>query len=213
MKVFWELTAARFLILGVIIFSLLLFFQPFIACWLGQQYQLSNIIVYLLIFNLFIRYQTAAVYIYAGSAGLYADVWAVWTELIVNVSLTLLLAPFYGIAGILLGKIISFGFISSFWKPYYLFSQTFHRSVWEYWRGMAPYYLVFAVFTLLSLWLKGTVIDPHSDSFISLAIYGFVVTVPLFTIFFILLFQFTPGMKYFVARKPAIYTILNRITF
>ena len=213
MKVFWELTAARFLILGVIIFSLLLFFQPFIACWLGQQYQLSNIIVYLLIFNLFIRYQTAAVYIYAGSAGLYADVWAVWTELIVNVSLTLLLAPFYGIAGILLGKIISFGFISSFWKPYYLFSQTFHRSVWEYWRGMAPYYLVFAVFTLLTLWLKGTVIDPHSDSFISLAIYGFVVTVPLFTIFFILLFQFTPGMKYFVARKPAIYTILNRITF
>ena len=63
MKVFWELTAARFLILGIIILSLLLFFQPFIGCWLGQQYQLSNIIVYLLIFNLFIRYQTAAVYI------------------------------------------------------------------------------------------------------------------------------------------------------
>ena len=111
MKIFWELTAARFLILGVIIFSLLLFFQPFIGCWLGTEYQLSDVIVYLVIFNLFMRYQTAAVYIYLGSAGLFSDVWAAWTELIVNISVTLLLAPTYSIAGILLGKIISFGFI------------------------------------------------------------------------------------------------------
>ena len=213
MKVFWELTAARFLILGVIIFSLLLFFQPFIGCWLGTDYQLSDIIVYLVILNLFIRYQTAAVYIYLGSAGLFSDVWTAWTELIVNISVTLLLAPSYGIAGILLGKIISFGIISSFWKPYYLFSQAFHRSVWEYWRGMAPYYIIFALFTLLTIWLKQSVIDIHSDSFLSLAFYGAIVSIPLFIAFFILLFLFTTGMKFFVARKPAVFKILNHITF
>ena len=213
MKVYWELTATRFLLLGVVIFSLLLFFQPFIGCWLGKQYQLSNIIVYLLIFNLFMRYQTAAVYIYLGSAGMFSDVWAAWTELIVNIAITLLLAPTYGIVGILLGKIISFGFISSFWKPYYLFSQTFHKSVWEYWRGMAPYYIIFVFCALLTIWLKQTIIDPHSDSFLSLAVYGFAVAIPIFAAFFILLFVFTPGMKYFVARKPKIYTILNHIRF
>ena len=213
MKVFWELTATRLFILGIIILFLLLFIQPFIGCWLGEQYQLSNIIVYLLIFNLFIRYQTAAVYIYAGSAGLFSDVWAAWAELILNLSITLILAPIYGIAGILLGKIISFGIISSFWKPYYLFSQTFHRSVWEYWRGMAPYYFIFAAFVVLTIWLKKVVIDPHSDTFISLALYGFAVVVPLLSIFFILLFQFTPGMKYFIARKPALMKVLNHITF
>ena len=213
MKVFWELTAARFLILGIIIFSLLLFFQPFISCWLGKEYQLSDIIVYLVIFNLFIRYQTAAVYIYLGSAGLFSDVWAAWTELIVNISVTLLLAPTYGIAGILLGKIISFGFISSFWKPYYLFSQAFHRSAWEYWRGMAPYYIIFILFTLSTIWLKQNVIDLHSDTFLSLAIYGLAISIPLFVFFLILLFQFTPGMKFFIARKPAVLKILNHITF
>lgn len=213
MEIFWELTAARFFILGVIIFSLLMFFQPFIGCWVGQQYQLSNIIVYLLIFNLFIRYQTAAVYIYIGSAGLFGDVWAAWIELAVNLSVTLLLAPTYGIAGILLGKIISFGVISSFWKPYYLFSRTFHRSVWEYWRGMAPYYILFILYALLVIWLKQTIIDKHADSFLSLAIYGSAISIPLFISFFILLFQFTPGMKYFVARKPSVYKVLNHITF
>ena len=213
MKVFWELTAARFLILGIIIFSLLIFIQPFIGCWLGQQYQLSDIIVYLLIFNLFIRYQSAAVYIYMGSAGLFGDVWAAWIELFLNISLTLILAPIYGIAGILLGKIISFGIISSFWKPYYLFSRTFHKSVWEYWRGMVPYYIIFTLFTVLTIWLKRTVIDPHSDSLLSLGFYGTMVSVPLYLAFFLLLFLFTPGLKYFVARKPALYNILNHITF
>lgn len=213
MKVFWEMTAARFLILGIIIFSLLMFFQSFIGCWLGEQYQLSNIIVYLLIFNLFIRYQTAAVYIYIGSSGLFSDVWAAWIELFMNISITLVLAPTYGIAGILLGKILSFGIISSFWKPYYLFSHTFHRSVWEYWRGMIPYYIIFAIFTLLTIWLKYAVIDMHSHSFLSLALYGLSISIPLFAAFFILLFLFTPGMKYFVARKPTIYKIMNHITF
>ena len=213
MKIFWELTAVRFMILGIIIFSLLLFFQPFIGCWLGTRYQLSTIVVYLVIFNLFIRYQTAAVYIYLGSAGLYSDIWASWTELVVNITVTLLLAPTYGIAGILLGKIISFGLISTFWKPYYLFSQAFHRSVWEYWRGMAPYYIIFTLFICLTLWLKHTVINMHSDSFFMLAAYGAVVYIPLCTTFFFILFYFTSGMRYFVARKTAIYNILNHLTF
>ena len=213
MKVFWELTAARFFILGVIIFSLLLFIQPFIGYWLGRHYQLEDIIIYLLIFNLFVRYQTAAVYIYLGSAGLFADVWANWTELIINLSVTLLLAPTYGIVGILLGKIISFFFISSFWKPYYLFSKGFHKSVWVYWRGMTPYYLLFIIFTALTLWLKFSVIDQCVDSIWSLALYGVAISIPLFAAFFLLLFQFTNGMKYFVARKPAIYHLIQRITF
>ena len=213
MKVFWEMTAARFFILGVIIFSLLLFLQPFISCWFGQQYQLSNVIVYLLIFNLFIRYQSAAVYIYIGSAGLFSDMWAAWVELIVNISAILLLAPSYGIIGILSGKILSFAFISSFWKPYYLFSQAFHKSVLDYWRGMTPYYIIFTLFTLLTIFLKQTIIIPHSNTLLSLIVYGSAISIPLFTAFFILLFQFTKGMKYFVARRPFVYRILNHITF
>lgn len=212
MKVYWEMTAARFFILGLIIFSLLMFFQPFIGCWLGQQYQMEEVIVYLLIFNLFIRLQPAAVYIFIGASGLYSDVWAAWIELIINLSITLLLAPAYGIIGILLGKIISFSLISFFWKPYYLFSQGFHKSVWDYWRGMAAYYILFTIFAILALCLKFMIIDRYVDSFLSLIVYGIITYIPLLCAFFILLFQFTTGMKYFAARKPFIYKALLLIT-
>ena len=213
MKVFWEMTAIRFFIMGIIIFSLLLFFQPFIGCWLGHDYKLSDFIVYLLILNLFIRYQSAAVNIYIGSAGLFSDVWGAWAELIINLTVTLLLAPLYGICGILLGKILSLAFISLFWKPYFLFSKGFHKSIWIYWRGMAPYYIIFVLTTLLTIWLKHTIIDPHSETFFSLITYGTIVSLPLFVLFFILLFRLTPGMKYFIARKPTLYCIIKRITF
>ena len=212
MKVYWEMTAARFFILGIIIFSLLMFLQPFIGCWLGQQYQMEEVIVYLLIFNLFIRLQPAAVYIFIGASGLYSDVWAAWIELIINLSITLLLAPAYGIIGILLGKIISFSLISFFWKPYYLFSQGFHKSVWDYWRGMTAYYVLFTIFAVLALWLKHMVIDIYVDSFGSLIVWGGLTYISLVVVFFILLFQFTKGMKYFVARKPAIYKFFQFIT-
>lgn len=212
MKVFWELTAARFFILGLIIFSLLLFFQAFVNCWLGQQYLLDDIIVYLLIFYIFVRYQSAAVYIYMGSAGLFSDVWASWIELFLNLSITILLAPTYGIIGILLGKIISFTLISAFWKPYYVFNKALHKSVWVYWKGMFPYYIIFAAFTILSLWLKYSFIDCHVFSLVTLLLYGIVIITPLLISFFLLMFQFTNGMKYFVARKPAVYHLIQRIT-
>lgn len=212
MKVFWELTAARFFILGLIIFSLLIYFQTFVYYWLGQQYLLDDVIVYLLIFYFFVRYQSAAVYIYMGSAGLFSDVWASWVELFLNLSVTILLAPTYGIIGILLGKIISFTLISAFWKPYYVFTKGLHKNIREYWKGMMPYYIIFAIFTIISLWIKHSVIDCHVNSFTTLIIYGSAVSIPLLAMFFLLLFQFTKGMKYFVARKPGIYHFLQHIT-
>ena len=80
--------------------------------------------------------------------GLYNDTWSAWVELTINVSITIIAGYYYGITGILLGKIISFSLISVFWKPYYLFTQAFHKSVWHYWRGMLPYYVIFALFTI-----------------------------------------------------------------
>lgn len=205
MKIFWEMTAVRFLLLGIIIFPLIMYIQSFIGCWLGKEYQLEEIIVYLIIFNFFIYLQNGTVYIFIGAAGLFSDVWAAWSELIVNLVVTLLLAPFYGIIGILLGKILSVFFINFFWKPYYLFTHGFHKSVWIFWKGMIPYYVLFTLFASLSILLKETIVDTQVHSIISLTAWGIIFTIPLLTCYFFLLFYFTKGMKYFIARKPSIY--------
>jgi O-antigen/teichoic acid export membrane protein len=209
MKVFWELTAIRFLIVGFVIFFFLLFMQPFIRCWLGPQWLLSDLIVYLLLTNVFIFISRGVVEMYIGASGLFQDVWAAWTELIVNLGITFSLAPFIGIPGILIGKIVSVFFIAIFWKPYFLFTQGLHQPVSVYWRGMSLYYAVFAVFLLVTLMLKLFVIDPNVRSWGSLIGYGFAIFPLLLALYFFALLVFTRGMKYFVARKPQLYQRLS----
>lgn len=209
MKVFWELTAIRFLITGAVVFGLLLFLQPFVTCWFGTQYRLSDLIVYLLIFNIFIFLSRGVVENYISAHGLFSDVWAAWTELALNLTVTLCLAPFYGIVGILLGKISSVFFIAIFWKPYFLFSRGLKKSVFVYWRGMLPYYTIFIVFTTIGLVLKYFIVDPQATTLPRLLCYGLLTYPILILLYFITLFSTTRGMKYFVARKPKLYHILS----
>lgn len=209
MKVFWELTAIRFLICGIVIFGLLLFIQPFVTCWFGPQYRLSDTIVYLLVFNIFIFLSRGVVENYISAHGLFSDVWAAWTELALNLAITLCLAPFYGIVGILLGKILSVFFIAMFWKPYFLFTKGLKKSVAVYWRGMMPYYLIFAVFLCITMLVRYYVVEPKSTTLLRMVGYGFLTYPILLLLFFLTLFFITRGMKYFVARKPAIYNLLK----
>ena len=210
MKIYWEMTAARYLILGIVIFPLLMFLQPFVAYWFGEQYLLSNLIVFLIILNVFLLLHNGTVMIFIGASGLFSDVWATWAELITNLTVTLLLAPHFGIVGILLGKIVSIGFIGIFWKPYFLFTSGFHKSVKVFWKGMIPYYIAFFLFTGIAFVIKAYVIDIYVNSFLSLIILSIVINTPLILFYFITLFLLTKGMKYFVARKPAIYSIMSR---
>ena len=147
---------------------------------------------------------------YISAHGLFSDIWAAWTELIANITITLCLAPFFGIVGILLGKIISMFFIAMFWKPYFLFTKGLQKSVTVYWRGMLPYYLIFAVFLCVTLLLRYYVIEPQVTNLLQLTGYG-VLTYPLLLlIYFLTLFYITSGMKYFIARKPALYQKLKK---
>ena len=210
MKVFWELSAVRIFITGFVVFGLLLFLQPFVVCWFGPQYRLSDLIVYLLVFNIFIYLSRGVVEMFISAHGLFSDVWAAWTELAVNIAVTLSLAPFYGIVGILLGKIVSVFFIATFWKPHFLFTRGLHRCTADYWRGMAPYYINFALFLAVTLLLRTFVVEPYATSLLRLLGCVAVVFPLLAALYFLTLFATTSGMKYFVGRKPSLY---QRISF
>ncbi|MEA4915955.1 sugar transporter [Proteiniphilum sp.] len=201
-KVFWELTALRFIIVGIVIFSLFLFMQPFIACWLGKEFLLSDTILYLLLIHIFIMLSRGVVQMYIHAYGLYSDVWASWTEVIINILVTFIAGYFYGITGILIGKIVSVIGIALLWKPYYLFKFGIKQPFTSYWKGMFPYYVIFGGCMFLIIPVKYFIIDIYVDSFFKLLIYAIAVMIPLLIIYFFLLYKITSGMKYFMVRLP-----------
>ena len=211
MKVFWEMTAARYLILGIVIFPLLLFLQSFVGLWFGERYLLSEFVVHLIILNIFLMLHNGTVLIFIGAHGLFSDIWAVWTEFLLNITITLLLAPHFGIVGILIGKMISIAFSGVIWKPYFLFTQGFHKSVKVFWKGMVPYYVAFFLFVAICILIRPLIIVPYVNSLTMLVVIGIGLLVPLILLYFLTLFFLTKGMKFFVARKPAVYRILKKM--
>ena len=51
----------------------------------------------------------------------------------------------WGIIGILTGKIVSLLTIVVLWKPYYLFSAGFKKTVWHYWKNVLRNYAISSI--------------------------------------------------------------------
>lgn len=208
MKVFWELTAIRFFFVGIIITGFLYFTEPFIVYWLGEQYLMDRWVLYLILINLFIMLSRGTVEMYIASYGLFGDVWAAWTELGLNLVITIVGGYYWGIWGILIAKVVSSFGIALFWKPYYLFRNGLKLPVWEYWKGMIPYYVLLAVMIGGSFPMR-LIITTYVHNMFILIVAAVMYVVVFGCIYLVLLYYCTRGMKYFVARVPAVHRIFN----
>lgn len=200
MQVFWEMLTIRHFVAGFLCFSTYHFVEPLISVWLGEQYILDRTITALLSVYIYISASRGVVDMYNHAHGLYADTWSAWTELAINIIVTIIAGYFWGIIGILLGKIISTGIIILLWKPYYLFKSGLQLRYAYYWAGAYRYYLV-SIFSILS----GHYILQHihinaSDNYLSWFYYCIAGTAIYLSINIILVLCFCKGSKDSIRR-------------
>ena len=202
-SVFWELIAVRFIVGGIMVFGIYCFIEPFITLWLGSEYVLDHWILVLLMANIFIMQVRGPVDMFNSAFGHYADVWAAWAEGIINIAVTLATAPFLGICGILLGKIVSLLAIVVIWKPIYLYRDGFKLTLWQYWRNLLPYYLCFAASFAFGLLInKYLPLDAYANFaiWISKAV---ICCIAFGVIYFAILILFSKGARDFKNRLVA----------
>ena len=145
LQVFWEIQSLYFFIAGLVVFSIYHFIDSFVYLWLGEEYVLNHLILVLLLANVFIMLIRNTVDMFNSAYGHFADTWSAWAEGISNIIITLFLAPFMGISGILIGKIISLVLFVLLWKPYYLFHVGLRLSVKRYWANVIKYLCLFII--------------------------------------------------------------------
>ena len=203
-KVFWEITTIRHFVAGFLCFSIYHFLEPFICLWLGHEYLLSHNILILLIITIYIGTSRGSVDMFNATHGLFADTWSAWTELLMNIVMTIVGGYLWGIAGILLSKVITTSLIGLLWKPYYLFHSGLHLPYSTYWRGAIRNYTVSIVsFASAHLILELIKIDAYNNylqwmffCLLGILIYGI--------INFTLVYLFCKGTKDLVSRIPSI---------
>jgi O-antigen/teichoic acid export membrane protein len=195
LQVFWEIQSIYFLIAGLVVFSIYHFIDSFICLWLGEEYILNETILILLLINVFIMLIRNTVDMFNGAYGHFADTWSAWAEGISNIAITLLLAPFMGVSGILIGKIVSLVLFVILWKPYYLFHKGLHLSVKRYWIYTIRYLGLFVISFYLGHWFY--LFIPIDDSTSFMAWFGKVIfsLLPFTLIYYMSMYLYGNGMK------------------
>ena len=200
-NLFWELLNMRYFIGGLFSFAVLLLINPFICIWLGKEYLLPDTVLILIVLNIFIGYTRGGVMQFLFGYGMFADVWAPVSEIVINLSVAITCGSLWGLPGILLGGILSQLLIVGIWKPIYLFRKGFKESIWEYWLGffkltlsiLAPavviYYLILPHVNIVP---NSGYINWIMYAMVSVGVYG-ILTMPL-------MYMLNSGMRRFVKR-------------
>lgn len=200
MKVFWEIQSIQHITAGIISFAMYHLIEPFIALWLGEQYVMDHDILVLLLIYTYMSSSRSGVDMFNHAYGLYADVWSAWTELVLNILITLVCGYFYGIIGILLGKIVSVFIIVVFWKPYYLFHSGLNVPYCVYWAHNIRYFAVFAAVSLATHFIAKTFAFTPTESYMQWILYSVSIMAVYLILDFVAMYLFTRGTKDIVSR-------------
>ncbi len=199
-KVFWELLGIRFLIAGIISFSLLQLTEPFIILWLGAKYILPHYILFLIIINSFISYTRGTSDQFLYGYGLFSDTWAPLTEIGINLLVSIIGGSLWGLSGILLGNIVSLIAIVGIWKPYFLYTKGFKTPVLYYWLNYFKHLVIIIIPAVTCYFLFPSSHYTPEVSFMKWITYAAVICSVYITATYVLLYLFTQGIRNFTSR-------------
>lgn len=201
-KVFWEYLTFRYWTTGCFIIALAFLINPIISWWVGERYILPNHIVFLILLNMYIMLTRPSVDLFINAYGLYDDVWAAYVEGIINLTITIFIGYFYGLVGILLGKIVSMLFMVVIWKPYYLYKRGFQESIGPYWAGVFKHYGLLAVCLVIHHLLRTLLGWQPESTLTGIISYALVITLPTVLAYSLAVYLFCPGAKDLLHRIP-----------
>lgn len=132
LHVFNELFSIRFYVIVILCFGIIIYSSSFINLWIGEEYQMSMPIVWLMVANMYIILSRSTVDAYLFAMGQFNDIYSPIIEGILNLGLSILFGYLWGLEGILLGVFISLFLVVFLWKPIFLFHWGFKLSLWNY---------------------------------------------------------------------------------
>lgn len=109
--------------------SFLVLFQPFITLWIGGQYKLDNMVVFIITMNFATNHMQGVVQIFKDTTGLFRKgKYRPVATVILNLVISIILVRMMGIGGVFLGSIISRMCTTWWYDGWLIHRHAFHES-------------------------------------------------------------------------------------
>lgn len=203
--VFRVIKFSNFWIYGFCSVCLWCLVNPFITLWLGKEYLMSKFIVFTMVLNFYTTGMQNACTTFRETTGLFRKgKYRPIIAAVINIIVSITLAQSIGIAGVLLGTVIS-RLCTYFWyDPYVIFKYVFHKPVKIYFIRYIWFGVVVFISTILSD-IVGSMV--YSNTVINLAVKG-IVCIIIPNVIFLIAFRKSEELKYLLnIVKP----ILNKV--
>ncbi len=139
-----------FCVYGTMCAALYNLLNPFITLWLGEQYVLSEWTVGLLLFSLYLTGMRVPLSTFKTAAGIFKeDKWIPLIQSAVNLVFSLLLVKPYGIAGVIMGTILSSILVASWNRPYIVYKYALETNTTEYFKKFSLYLISIIAYTII----------------------------------------------------------------
>ena len=145
-EIFYKVLFLCFFVFGISCVLLMALINDFINIWIGEEYLFDNLIVFSILLYMYVNGVNFACYSFRTTTGLFEKAKLVpLFEVILNVGISIILAKYYGVAGVFLGTSIA-KFLTFFWTdPKLLYNYLFEK------KNMKLYFLKYLryIFTVV----------------------------------------------------------------
>lgn len=152
----------RFLNSWISIFSAVSFMvivQPFIRIWVGEEYLISIGTVAVITFNYFQKMQRISYSTFKDSAGIWReDKFVPLIESLLNIIFSIICLKLFGLAGVLMGTIISGLALWCYSYPKFVYKKLFNRSYKDYIIETINYIIIFILTAIPTYFISKAII-------------------------------------------------------
>jgi O-antigen/teichoic acid export membrane protein len=191
---FKSIFLVNFWLFGFCCIALMNLFNPFIELWIGKDFLLDKYTVIIIVINFYLTGMRKTSMSFKNAIGLFwNDRFKAIYESIINLVSSLILVHYWGIAGVLIGTIIS-NLLTCFWiEPYVLYKHSFMRNLREYFYR----YILYSVLLVINGFVTYCLIELVPNFGIYYFIVKCIICLIVPNIIFILFFYKTKEFNYF----------------
>ena len=136
--------------------------QDFIVLWVGEEYLLSDFVLWVLIVNQYQKLMRYSYSVFKDSAGIWQeDKYIPILESILNIVFSILLLKVFGLAGVFMGTIISGLVLWCYSYPKFVYKKLFNRRYLDYTKETLGYIFMFIFISIIAYGLCSLITIPN----------------------------------------------------
>lgn len=151
--------------------SLLIITKPFIVLWIGERYLLSDIVLIVLVLNLFQTINRCTYNVFKNAAGIWVEDWFVpILEATTNIVFSVIFLKKFGLAGVFMGTITSSLVLWLYSYPKFVYKKIFKKSYLKYCKETSIHLIIFMAMVLVSILIGNYIYSQEFGIWIKLLI-------------------------------------------